>query len=217
MTLPQWRAKYPKHTIKNIGYWDRDETQLVYKSDLMDRNDTPKPKGVVFIIKEEPYILSDSLKELLTKYYLEGGFKLPDGIEYNSTDERFKVPFYLINKDYNTVEIIAQKEKSIEKEIEFEIDKPLEEISGVTEFEEELGLLEKTNEYFGQNISIKVFDFFKENPSIFDTLKSFAKIRNTSPCLLAHESVAQTVTFKTDEELVNYIINLIIYQNFRNK
>ena len=200
MTLAECQKKHgAKYTVKDQGYWDKDETQLIFKSELLDKKGIPTKKGLIFLINGEDRMLPQGLQNDLVKYLKDEG-ELPKNVKY--FDERFKIPVYLLPVFSSPVTAVLeeilkpQPPIPVEEKIAFPITKPLE----TSIIPEALQL---------------VSDVLISKPSLVKDLEFISELSGgTLRDYLAKSVNAYIVALEdgelSDKELSNLIINLIL-------
>lgn len=208
MNLTEAKALYVDHIVKDQGYKDNEDIQLIFRSELNWN------KRIVCLIKDEPYLLPESIANSLRNYFTNGGKGLPESVTFYAKKEWFRVPFaYFVSYsplDIKTVTLTTPVATTLQP-ISLEDAKPAKRIIAEGRSSEDV------------DVDPEIYDILE------DSVKSYIKTRETLPflqefaklsgckdvksLLLSNVEIAYGtfISEPTDEVLSTLITNLLLY------
>lgn len=187
MELKEAKEKYPGIKFKEKGFYNRDQTQLIYKSDLRGKN------KLGFVINGNVHLLQDPLRSQLEMILKGEKEDVPAGIAFDSENDSFKIPLSYLPIITNEV---------------VEVDKPVEKILPEQELtigtysagSYQLSVLNKVAQTAAQSRFLESLNFYKsvilQRGDVEDQLEVLLKDFKSSP---------------TEDNLSNLILTGILY------
>lgn len=223
LTYDQAVVQYPGVKIKELdktynnskGFFDPDNTQYVYKSEITGKN---KNVSLGFWIYNDLYVLPAPLKMKLQMHFNKEIPSAPDGIEYTEKEQRWKIPrAYLQNMTKQAVPVTKEEKESVVKTSEtqqlqtptvgyVQTDVELTPVTYTTSVSTNytIGILNKVAMEIERTRVLDSFGFYS---SIMD-MSTFSEI--------LREKTEDFGTNPTEENLVNLIISSILYKKYND-
>lgn len=199
MNLTEAKSLYVDHIVKDQGYKDNEDIQLIFRSELN------KGKRIVCLIKGEPYLLPESIAEALRSHHGKSNKGLPEGLTFYTVKEWYRVPFaYFIPytpMDIKTANLTAPISAPLQPVTLTDV--PVEEV--VEERSPEAKLLYRAAFTFGQMKSI--------DPIVLQEFAKLSGCKDVKALIASNIEIAygNFINEPSDEVLSSLITNLLLY------